>query len=63
MSNTKEIAQKLYESGDLFRGEDYSLKQIFEIRDSCVMLAKYGLEDKDLLEETLKYIKEIIKEK
>ena len=50
-----ELAKKILASGDLDK-QGYSLQDLFKIRDACLILARFGLEDRDLLNETLKYI-------
>lgn len=59
--NTTEIARKLLASGDLDK-PGYSLQDLFKIRDACIMLARFGLQDKDLLNETLRYIEQKVGE-
>jgi len=56
-----ELARKILESKEWQEG-GYTLKELFEIRDALMTLAKYDLEDKDLLEEVNKYIKHKIGE-
>ena len=53
----KELAHKLIESGILNEPEQYTIRDLFRIRDSLEILANYGFADLDLLEETQKYIK------
>ena len=60
--NTKLLVKKIIESGDLFRDDAYSLKQLFEIRDSLYILDKYNLADIDLLREVEKHIAQNIGE-
>ena len=61
MINTKELAQKMLEKGFL-NEETFTIKELFEIRDALMILARYGLEDKELLTETLRYIEQKVKE-
>ena len=56
---TKEIAKKLLEKG-ILEEKGFTIKELFDIRDACLTLAKYGLGDMDLLQETLKYIKILV---
>ena len=58
---TKELARKLLASGDLDK-PGYSLQDLFKIRDALMILARFGLEDKELLTETLLYIDQKAKE-
>ena len=53
--DTKNLAQKLLDIGILNEGT-YSLQDLFRIRDALMVLAFYGLEDKNLLTEVQKYI-------
>ena len=61
MLDTKILARELLVK-NILNEPTLSLKELFEIRDSCLSLARYGLEDKDLLNETLKYISQKIGE-
>ncbi len=61
MLDTKELARKILASGDLDK-TGYSLQDLFKIRDALMILAYYSLEDKDLLNETLKYIEQKVGE-
>ena len=54
---TNDLARKMLEQGFL-NEQIYSIQDLFKIRDHCLGLAFYGLEDKELLEETLKYIEQ-----
>ena len=54
--NTKEIAKKIFESGILDEPEQYTIQDLFRIRDALEMLANYRLADMDLLQEVHKYI-------
>ena len=55
--NTKELARKLIESGDLEKAK-YSLQQLFRVRDCLLMLKSINplFCDEGLLQETLKFI-------
>ena len=55
MVDTKEIARKLL-AKNILSEPTFTLKEIFEIRDACMILARYGLHDQDLLDECLKYL-------
>ena len=55
--NDKELTKKILDKG-ILKDETYSLQDLFKIRDALMMLARYGLEDKDLLTETLKYLEQ-----
>ncbi len=57
--HTQEIARKLLEQ-NILNDPGFSIKELFEIRDSCLTLARYGLADMNLLEETLKYIGQLV---
>ncbi len=61
MLDTKAIARELL-AKNILSDPTFTLKELFEIRDACMMLARYGLEDKDLLQETLKYLGERVGE-
>ena len=54
--NTKELARKLIASGILSEPEQYTIRDLFRIRDALEMLANYGFADMDLLQEVHKYI-------
>jgi hypothetical protein len=58
--NTTEIAHKIIRNGVLITTESYSIRELFRIKDLCLGLAFFGLEDKELLNETLKYIEQKI---
>ena len=62
MIDTLQIAKKLLEQKNLHNDPAYNWKEIFEIRDACLTLAKFGLEDKSLLDEILRYIGEKVGE-
>ncbi len=53
--HTSEIARKLLEQ-NILNDPTFSLSELFQIRDACLLLARYGLEDKDLLKEVLMYL-------
>lgn len=55
--HTQEIAEKILKDNLLYL-ETLSLIDLFCIRDHCLGLAKYNLEDKAFLEETLKFIQQ-----
>ncbi len=55
--DTRSIAKELL-AKNILDEPTYSLQDLFKIRDACMMLARYGLEDNDLLQETLKYLGE-----
>ncbi len=59
MPNTKihttEIAKELL-AKNILDESTYSLQDLFRIRDACITLARYGLGDRDLLNEVLTYI-------
>ena len=61
MVDTKELTRRMLEKGFL-KEETFTLKDLFEIRDALMVLARFGLEDKELLDETLKYINQKAKE-
>ena len=50
------IARKILASKVLDKPEIYTFAELCNIRDACRTLAKYKLEDKALLNETLKYL-------
>ena len=54
--DTKETARKILASGDLNEPEQYTLKDLFAIRDALEILKDYGFADLDLLEEVKKFI-------
>jgi len=55
MIHTTEIARELL-AKNILNDPTFSLQDLFKIRDACLILARFGLEDIDLLNETLKYI-------
>ena len=61
--NTRKIACKLLESGDLEK-EGYSLRELFRVRDCLLMLKAINplFCDEGLLKETLLYIDQKTKE-
>ena len=61
MLDTKILARELL-AKNILNEPTLSLKELFEIRDACLSLARYGLEDKDLLNEALKFIEQKIGE-
>ena len=58
MVDTKELARELLAKNILNEPAYYSIQDLFRIRDLCLGLAFYGLEDKSLLDETLRYIEQ-----
>ena len=48
MVDTKELTRRMLEKGFL-KEETFTLKDLFEIRDALMILARYGLCDNDLL--------------
>ncbi|MEK6818490.1 MAG: hypothetical protein AABY10_00995 [Nanoarchaeota archaeon] len=61
MVDTKELTRRMLEKGFL-KEPTFTLKDLFEIRDALMVLARFGLEDKELLTETLLYINQKEKE-
>ncbi len=59
--DTKAIARELL-AKNILSDPSFTLKELFEIRDACMTLGKYGLEDNGLLQETLKYLGERVGE-
>ncbi len=59
--HSKEIADKIL-IDNLLYVKTLPLPDLFCIRDHCLGLARYGLEDRDLLQETLKYLGERVGE-
>jgi hypothetical protein len=55
--NNEELAKKILASGDLNK-PNYTLKDLFSIRDALEILKDYDLADEQLLEETNKYIQQ-----
>ena len=55
------IARKML-AKNILNEPTYSLQDLFRIRDACITLARYGLGDKDLLNETLKYLEQKVGE-
>ena len=55
--HSKEIARELL-AKNILNDKTFSISELFQIRDASLLLAKYGLEDKALLEETLCYIEQ-----
>ena len=55
MLDTKILARELL-AKNILNDPTFSLQDLFKIRDACLILARFGLEDIDLLNETLKYI-------
>ena len=53
------MARKVLESKLLFKPAKYDLKSLFRIRDALITLKEFGLEDKALLVETIRCIKQI----
>ena len=58
MSN---LAKAILRNKEWNQPNKYSLKELFQIRDALVILKNYGLEDKDLLKEVQKFIKQEVK--
>jgi len=58
MSN---LAKAILQSKEWNQPNKYSLKELFQIRDALVILKNYRLEDKDLLKEVQKFIKQEVK--
>ncbi len=54
--NTYALADKLLASGILNEPPDFTLQELFKIRDALNILDFYGLADKDLLNEVNKFI-------
>ena len=55
---TEQIAYKLLKSGVLENPEEYTIRDLFSIRDNLEMLDSYGLADKDLLLEVKLFIEQ-----
>ena len=55
-TNTKKLARKLLANGILSEPEQYTIRDLFRIRDALEILADYGFADLDLLKEVKKYI-------
>ena len=53
-----ELARKMLEQRFL-NEQTYSISDLFKIRDHCLGLAFYGLEDKELLNEVNRYLIEM----
>ena len=62
--NTKELARKLLASGILSEPKQYTLQQLFRVRDCLLMLKAINplFCDERLLKETLLYINQKAKE-
>ncbi len=61
MIDTHSIAKELL-AKNILNEPTCSLQDLFRIRDACITLARYGLGDKDLLNETLKYLEQKVGE-
>ena len=55
------IARKML-AKNILNEPTYSLQDLFRIRDACITLARFELEDKSLLNETLKYLEQKVGE-
>ena len=54
----KELARRILASGILNELEQYTIKDLFTIRDALEILKGYGFADLQLLEEVNKYIEQ-----
>ena len=59
--DTKTLAKELL-AKNILDDKTFSLQDLFKIRDACITLARFGLEDKSLLNETLKYLEQKVEE-
>ena len=55
MVDTKILAREML-AKNILSDPMFTLSELFAIRDACLQLARFGLEDKELLNETLKYL-------
>ena len=53
--DTKTLAKELL-AKNVLNEPTFTIKELFEIRDALMILAKYGLQDQDLLDECLRYL-------
>ena len=53
--DSKILARELL-AKNILNDPTFTIKELFEIRDACMILARFSLEDKNLLNEVLRYI-------